>query len=240
MWGGKQQKKKARLRSLCWRRPERHGPALGSEKREKPRESFGADPNRAAPHPKWGCSTGGCLPSSPRGSSGQGKRGEPHAGARGLLRPRVTARSRGKAAGPARGRFPMGGGGRTKARCSLFCLAASEHSSGFPPTPAPSERGRRGKKSGFYTGRAFFPGPRWQEAPRASPAHPRASPARPAHPGWAGAGGGDKRALWEGKNKTHTHKKNRGEGGERKQPGGSNSICVAWKSEGVFPHFALI
>lgn len=85
----------------------------------------------------------------------------------GRVGPRVA---RGTAAGPeGPGRqFPMAGGGRTKARCSLFCFPASEHSSGSPggSGPGPSRRRTRGKKSGFYAPGVVFSGPRRQASTR--------------------------------------------------------------------------
>lgn len=137
-----------------------------------------------------------------------------------------------------RRRFPMVGGGRTKARCSLFCSAASEHSSRSlrGPDRAPLSAQGEERKVVFIYSACFSPKPDPVAPPAAAhPAHP-ARPAHPAHlahpalPGWARVYDQDKRALLEE--------------GERKegvkQTGGSNSICVAWKSEGVFPHFALI
>lgn len=96
----------------------------------------------------------------------------------------------------------MAGGGRTKARCSLFCFAASEHSSGSPGGrgPGPSRWRRGGKKSGFCTPGVFFSGTRPQTSTRprssarppaaaaaAHPAHPAhpPHPVHPALPGWA-------------------------------------------------------
>lgn len=162
----------------------------------------------------------------------------------GRVGPRVA---RGTAAGPERGRRGPGGSfpwpAAAAQRRAVPCFVSRPPS--IPPAApggadrAPLDGEREERKVAFTRPAWFSPAPAGRPAPgpaappaAAHPAHP-AHPPRPAPPGCAGVCGRDKRALSEG---------GWGGGGEEgvKQPGGSNSICVAWKSEGVFPHFALI
>lgn len=109
----------------------------------------------------------------------------------------------------------MVGGGRTKERCSLFCSAASEHSSRSPrgADRAPLSTQAEERKVAFKSSASFSPALNPVAPPAAPhPAHPArpAHPAHPALPGWARVYDRDKRALLQGGGK-----KEGGEANER-------------------------
>lgn len=97
----------------------------------------------------------------------------------------------------------MVAGGRTKARCSLFCSAASEHSSrslrGADRAPLSAQGEER--KVAFKILGVFFSGtrPRRSSSRPASPtSRTSRAPRATALPGWARVYCRDKRALLEG------------------------------------------
>lgn len=204
-------KKKAKRRSLCWRPPERHDPACGRKRKKnitvlalkitahllRPAQPLGMC---RAVSPR--CSGMRPRPCAPR--RGHHRRCPPAPSPRARVSPqlRVAAQTPQKHAGRgAHSRFPMAGGGRTKARCSPF---ASEHSSG---SPRPSLNGEEGKKSGSRTAARPCTAPAGRRPPRA-PLRGRAALSAPREPVARQRG-----SLGRGKKERNERRKRGGGGG---------------------------